>query len=93
VNHAICQVEDWQEWIEANLPMVDRIYPGIRSPEAWVIVGRDHHLVEKYKHRVVRRNINMRGRVRIKTYDELLREARSFAKSIELNLRRYRGVQ
>lgn len=27
VNHALRQVEDWQEWIEANLPTVERSYP------------------------------------------------------------------
>lgn len=83
VNHALCQVEDWQEWIESNLPIVEKYYPGIKSPEAWVIVGRDRDLSDAGKRRIARRNINMRGRVKIRTYDDLLRDANAYVQSIE----------
>lgn len=83
LNHALCQVEDWQEWIESNLPMVERVYPGIRSPEAWVVIGRDQDLSEIGKRRISRRNINMRGRVKIRTYDDLIRDASAYVLSIE----------
>src|SRR5882724_1806868 len=66
VNHALCQVEDWQEWIEQNLPTVDKYYPGIRSPEAWVIIGRSRGLAKIGERRIARRNINMRGRITLK---------------------------
>lgn len=82
VNHALRQVEDWQEWIEANLPTVERYYPSIRSPEAWVIAGRDRGLADPERRRLARRNINMRGRVAIRTYDDLLRDARAYVRSI-----------
>src|SRR5262249_26043706 len=82
INHALRQVEDWQEWIEANLPTVERDFPGIRAPEAWVIIGRDRALADTEKRRLVRRNINMRGRVVIRTYDDVLRDARAYIRSI-----------
>jgi hypothetical protein len=82
VNHALRQVEDWQEWIEANLPTVERYYPSIRSPEAWVIIGRDCQLSGPDRRRLARRNINMRGRVAIRTYDDMLRDAESYIQSI-----------
>lgn len=82
VNHALRQVEDWQEWIEANLPTVERYFPGIRAPEAWVIIGRDRGLADAEKRRLVRRNINMRGRLAIRTYDDALRDAKAYIRSI-----------
>lgn len=82
VNHALCQVEDWQEWIELNLPTVERVYPGIKAPEAWIIIGRDTDLSVSAKGRLARRNINMRGRIQIRTYDDLLREARAHVRSV-----------
>ena len=82
VNHALRQVEDWQEWIEANLPTVEREYPGIRSPEAWVIIGRLGSLSELGKRRLSRRNINKRGHIHIRTYDDLLREAHAHVRAL-----------
>jgi hypothetical protein len=82
VNHAIRQVEDWQEWIEANLPTVERSYPGIRAPEALVVIGRDRGLSSAERDRLARHNVNMRGRVMIRTYDDLLRDARAYVRSI-----------
>lgn len=82
VNHAVRQVEDWQEWIEANLPTVERYFPGIRAPEAWIVIGRDRGLADAEKRRLVRRNINMRGRVTIRTYDDALRDAKAYIRSI-----------
>jgi ppGpp synthetase/RelA/SpoT-type nucleotidyltranferase len=82
VNHAIRQVEDWQEWIEANLQTVEHYYPGIRAPEAWVVIGRDRNLSSAERRRFFRRNVNMRGRVAIKTYDDLLQDARAYVRSI-----------
>lgn len=82
LNHALRQVEDWQEWIEANLPTVERYFPGIRAPEAWVVIGRDRRLAEVEKRRLGRRNINMRGRVTLRTYDDVLRDAQAYIRSI-----------
>lgn len=82
LNHALRQVEDWQEWIEANLATVERYFPGIRAPEAWVVIGRDRGLGDAEKRRLVRRNINMRGRVTLRTYDDVLRNAQAYIRSI-----------
>jgi ppGpp synthetase/RelA/SpoT-type nucleotidyltranferase len=82
LNHAIRQVEDWQEWIEANIPTVERYYPGIRAPEALVVIGRDLSLSSVERARLSRRNVNMRGHVAIRTYDDLLRDAKAYVQSI-----------
>jgi ppGpp synthetase/RelA/SpoT-type nucleotidyltranferase len=81
LNHALCQVEDWQEWIEANLSTVEKYFPGMRAPEAWVVIGRNQNLTDAGKRRIARRNVNMRGRVMIRTYDDLIREARAFIRA------------
>ena len=82
VNHALRQVEDWQEWIEANLPTADKYFPGISSPEAWVVIGRDWPLSDKLRRRLARRNVNLRGRVALRTYDDLLRDAGAYVRSV-----------
>src|ERR1051325_622174 len=83
VNHALCQVEDWQDWIAAQQSLVQRHYPGMVSPEAIVIIGRSKDLLNAAKKRMARRNINMRGAVAIKTYDELIAGAEAFVASLE----------
>lgn len=82
VNHALCQVEDWQDWLEAHVQTVEERYPGLRAPEAWVVIGREHQLDIRGKRRFLRRNINMRGRVTLKTYDDLIAEARAYVRNI-----------
>jgi hypothetical protein len=86
VNHALCQVEDWQEWIEDNLPTVQRRYPEMASPEALVVIGRDDPTSPAQTPRLRRRNINMRGRVQIMTYDTLIAGARTYVRSLARNL-------
>jgi ppGpp synthetase/RelA/SpoT-type nucleotidyltranferase len=82
VNHALCQVEDWQEWMESNLPTVQRRYPELTSPEGLVVIGRDDG-DERQARRLRRRNVNMRGRMEIRTYDDLVRGAESYIRSLE----------
>jgi ppGpp synthetase/RelA/SpoT-type nucleotidyltranferase len=82
VNHALCQVEDWQEWMEGNLPMVQNYYPELTSPEGLVVIGRDVE-DEQQTRRLRRRNVNMRGRIEILTYDDLVRGAESYIRSLE----------
>jgi ppGpp synthetase/RelA/SpoT-type nucleotidyltranferase len=88
VNHALCQVEDWQEWIEDNLPTVQRRYPDMAAPEGIVVVGRTDSESPHQARRIRRRNINNRGRLTIRTYDDLLADARSYVRSIERSLAR-----
>lgn len=87
VNHSVKQVEDWQEWIEDNISSVQKKYPGILSPEGVVVIGRSRNFNHKEKNSLKRRNINMRGRIKIITYDDLLINARYFIKSISDNLK------
>lgn len=69
--------------MEQNLPLVERHYPGLRSPEGWVIIGRSSGLTDFEKRRLLRRNINMRGRITIRTYDDLIEEAKAYVRSVE----------
>lgn len=78
VNHALRQVEDWQEWIEDNISTVQKAYPGIISPRGLVVIGRSRDLSESERRSLNRRNINLRGRLKIITYDELIRTARTY---------------
>jgi hypothetical protein len=75
VGHAQRQVEDWQQWIEDNLPSVQKVYPDISSPEGVIIVGRSGALSPEQQTRLRRRNINTRGRLNILTYDDLLQRS------------------
>jgi ppGpp synthetase/RelA/SpoT-type nucleotidyltranferase len=86
VNHGLRQVEDWQSWIEEHLPTVQSEYPSMVSPEALVVIGRSKELSTDSKRRLERRNINMRGRIKLRTYDDLLQEARAYVRSIKQNL-------
>lgn len=88
VNHAQRQVEDWQQWIEANLPMVQKQYPDMISPKGLVVIGRDQGLMEDQRARLARRNVNLRGRLAIWTYDDLLANAHQFIESLRRNLSR-----
>jgi ppGpp synthetase/RelA/SpoT-type nucleotidyltranferase len=82
VNHALQQVEDWQEWIEDNLPTVQRYYPDISAPKGLVIIGRSKSFTRVQQRKLARRNINLSGRVKIITYDDLLARARTYISSL-----------
>lgn len=86
VNHACRQVEDWQEWIEDNISTVQKVYPGIISPRGWVVIGRSSDLSEPERRRLNRRNINTRGRLKISTYDELIKSARTYVSRLRERL-------
>ena len=86
VNHAQRQVEDWQEWIEDNLSTVQKAYPDMSSPRGLVVIGRLGTMAEKDRKRLDRRNINLRGRLTIWTYDHLLSSAKASIKSIRNNI-------
>jgi len=78
VNHAVRQVEDWQDWIETNLLVVEKKYPGMVAPFGQVVIGRSHDLDEQQLRRLRRRNINTRGRLVVSTYDDLITQARTY---------------
>ena len=83
VGHAQRQVEDWQQWIDENLSLVQRHYPDIVSPKGLVVIGRSRDLSREERARLARRNANLRGRLTIWTYDDLLENARQFVESLQ----------
>ena len=88
LNHAVKQVEDWQEWIEDNISSAQKKYPGIISPEGLVVIGRSIDFSKKQIKSLKRRNINTRGKMKIVTYDDLIIDAKAYVKSISSNLRK-----
>ncbi len=88
LTHAQTQVMDWLRYVDENRDTVRRVdgLPSIYLPTGEVVAGRDAHLSGTARER----SEYMRGqpgRVRLKTYDDLLREARAHAAT----LRRMRG--
>lgn len=88
LNHAQRQVEDWQDWIDDNLSTVQKKYPGIISPRGLVIIGRSKDLSDVEKRKLQRRNINLRGRLKVITYDELIANATAYVNSIKKHLQK-----
>lgn len=86
LNHAQQQVEDWQDWVEDNISTMQKKYPGIISPRGLVIIGRLKGISESNHRKLRRRNVNLGGRVRISTYDDLLAGARRYVDSIRRQL-------
>lgn len=86
VTHAVQQVEDWQEWIEQNVQTVQRKYPDMLAPSGLVVIGRSVSLSAADKQKLARRNINMRGRLKIETYDEVVAKARAYVAGMRRNL-------
>jgi ppGpp synthetase/RelA/SpoT-type nucleotidyltranferase len=86
VSHAVQQVEDWQEWLEQNLPTAQRHYPDIVSPRGSIVIGRSSTLSEKERQKLARRNINTRGRLEILTYDDLILRTRAYIAGIRKHL-------
>ena len=83
VNHAMRQVEDWQEWIEENVGTAQRFLPGIIAPRGLVVVGRSSLLSTRDVSRLARRNANLRGRLAIWTYDDAIAGARAFTNAMQ----------
>jgi hypothetical protein len=86
VNHAARQIEDWQDWIETNLLVVEKKYPGIAAPAGQVVIGRSRGLDEQQLRRLRRRNINTRGRLVISTYDDLIAQARTYVARLAIRM-------
>ena len=86
VSHAVQQVEDWQEWMEQNLPTAQRRYPDIISPRGLIVIGRCSNLSQKERQKLARRNINTRGRLELLTYDDLILRTRAYVAGIRKHL-------
>lgn len=70
--HALGQVLDFQEWIEANISYSQKQLPGIVSPKGLLILGLKKNLNEKQINKLKRFNINNKGRLKVITFDELV---------------------
>jgi len=81
--HARQQVEDWQQWVEENNAYAQNRLPGCVSPEGLVIIGRRGSLTPADRSRLTRSNINTRGRLTIRTYDDLLESASAVVANLE----------
>lgn len=89
LTHAMTQVMDWLRHVDENRDTVRRVdgLPTIYSPTGEVVAGRDSQLSGKARERFNYMRAQA-GRVRLRTYDDLLREARAHAAT----LRRMKGA-
>lgn len=89
MTHAQTQVMDWLRYVDENRDTVRRVdgLPRMYSPTGEVVAGRDAHLSGTARERFEYMRAQP-GRVRLKTYDDVLREARAYAAT----LRRMRGL-
>jgi hypothetical protein len=78
--HAETQVLDWLRYVDDNRDTVRREdgFGTIYLPTGEVVAGRDGHLSETARRRFDFKR-SQPGRVRFKTYDDVLREARAYA--------------
>lgn len=81
--HARQQVEDWQQWVEENNAYAQKQLPGCVLPEGLIVIGRRRSLTTTDQTRLTRSNINTRGRLTIRTYDDLLESARAVVANLE----------
>jgi ppGpp synthetase/RelA/SpoT-type nucleotidyltranferase len=86
VNHARQQVEDWQEWIEDNLPTVQRTFPDMSAPKGLIIIGRSENFTRDQRRKLARHNINLSGRIKILTYDDVIAGGRTYIASLEKSI-------
>jgi hypothetical protein len=86
--HAETQVLDWLRYVDDNRDTVRREdgLSTIYAPTGEIVAGRDGHLSETARRRFEFMRAQA-SRVRMKTYDDVLREARAYAAT----LRRMRG--
>lgn len=73
--HALGQVIDFQEWVESNIAYAGSKMPGISSPIGILIIGRDRSLNPVQKAKLKRFNTTINGRVKVFTYDDILKNA------------------
>ncbi|MDF2545784.1 MAG: hypothetical protein K0R93_682 [Anaerosolibacter sp.] len=73
--HALGQVIDFQEWIESNIAYANRIMPDIITPEGMLIIGRSDNLTNQQIRKLNRLNVNLRGKIKILTFNDILDNA------------------
>ncbi len=84
-SHALGQVIDFQEWVESNIAYARTKMPNISSPIGIIIMGRDDDLNEIQKKKLRRLLINMNGKVKVFTYDDILNNANKLLNNIISN--------
>jgi hypothetical protein len=76
--HAQQQVEDWMNHIrDYPAEFRERIMPGIREPEAWVVIGRSRDMSDSQRRALQGKNARLQD-ITVMTYDDLLDNARQF---------------
>lgn len=73
VSHAERQVSDWMLHIRKNVAAIESEFPGIKTPEGLIVVGRSSDLSEAERDKIRMRN--EKHLIRLVTYDELAEEA------------------
>lgn len=73
--HALGQVLDFQEWVESHIEYAGSKLPGISSPTGVLIIGRSESLNSIQRAKLKRFNTTMNGRIKVFTYDDVLRNA------------------
>lgn len=79
---ALSQIRDFQAWIHDNIAYARTKLPGIRRPEALVVIGRASQLNSNDRVRLDEENFSRRGHVRIVTFDDLLEQARTVYRNL-----------
>lgn len=80
-NHAVSQVLDYVDYLVQHLPEAQKCFPGMRNPEAAVVVGVEGSLSPGQRRRLVLEN-HARPAVRIVGFDWLADRAEAIAHNI-----------
>jgi len=81
--HAEQQILDWFDWIERNNAYGRSKIPTLLSPIGIVIIGRDRSMDEESEKKLRRRNILYNGKIKILTYDDVLKKAETILRILE----------
>lgn len=80
--HALGQILDFQEWVEANIAYAQKHMPNIISPTGLLIIGLSSELTTLQKSKLRRFNVNNNGKVRVICFDEIVENANKLYNNI-----------
>jgi hypothetical protein len=84
LTHAEQQVLDWQAWIRQNIAYLRyEAKVTMNDPEGLVIIGQRSQMSEDDIQRLAGRNLNMRGRLEVITFDDLSTQFSQLIDNIE----------
>jgi hypothetical protein len=83
LSHALGQVLNWFAWVEDNIAYAQSHgFPGIHSPRGVVVIGRNSDLTASQLRLLKSLNDNLHPRIHIKTYDDVLVNARNIIRNL-----------